>query len=75
MPNLWIQNARVIDPAAKRDARGDLFVVDGKLVPSLSSAQKNARKKSRFFFRINSLLNLLKKIRKFFQFNRGIFPI
>ena len=40
MPTLWIQNARVIDPGAKRDARGDLFVVDGKLVPSLSAAAK-----------------------------------
>ena len=25
MPALWIKNARVIDPAAKRDAVGDLF--------------------------------------------------
>jgi dihydroorotase len=45
MPNLWIQNARVIDPAAKRDARGDLFVSDGKLVDSLSAAAKKRAKK------------------------------
>ena len=45
MPSLWIQNARVIDPAAKRDARGDLFVSDGKLVPSLSAAAKKRAKK------------------------------
>ena len=45
MPSLWIKNARVIDPAAKRDALGDLFVVDGKLVASLSAgAKKRARK-------------------------------
>jgi dihydroorotase len=45
MPSLWIQNARVIDPAAKRDALGDLFVTDGKLVPSLSAAAKKRAKK------------------------------
>src|SRR5882757_2838506 len=45
MPSLWIQNARVIDPAAKRDARGDLFVSDGKIVPSLSAAAKKRAKK------------------------------
>ncbi len=45
MSSLWIQNARVIDPAAKRDARGDLYVTDGKLVPSLSAAAKKRAKK------------------------------
>lgn len=45
MPSLWIQNARVIDPAAKRDAVGDLFVRDGVLVDSLSAADKKRAKK------------------------------
>ncbi len=41
MPSpLWIQQARVIDPAAKRDAVGDVFVKDGVLVASLSAADK-----------------------------------
>jgi dihydroorotase len=45
MPSLWIQNARVIDPAAKRDAVGDLLVDNGKIVASLSAtAKKRARK-------------------------------
>ncbi len=45
MSALWIQNARVIDPAAKRDAVGDLFADNGVIVPSLSSsARKRARK-------------------------------
>ena len=44
MPSLWIRNARVIDPASKRDEVGDLFVDDGKIVPSLSGpAKKRAR--------------------------------
>ncbi|HPK50300.1 MAG TPA: dihydroorotase [Opitutaceae bacterium] len=44
MSSLWIQNARVIDPASKRDAVGDLFVVNGKLVSALSEAdQKRAK--------------------------------
>ena len=42
---LWIQNGRVIDPANKRDAVGDIFAVDGILCTELSKAQKeNARK-------------------------------
>ncbi|HYD84974.1 MAG TPA: dihydroorotase, partial [Opitutus sp.] len=45
MPNLWIANARIIDPAAKRDATGDLFISDGKLVDSLSAAAKKRAKK------------------------------
>lgn len=45
MPSLWIKGARVIDPAAKRDAVGDIFIVDGRFVPSLSAvARKRARK-------------------------------
>jgi dihydroorotase len=45
MPSLWIKNARVIDPATKRDAVADLFVDDGRIVPSLSAAaRKRARK-------------------------------
>jgi dihydroorotase len=44
MSDLWISNARVIDPASKRDAAGDLFVSGGRLVKSLSQA---ARKKAR----------------------------
>ncbi|MEO6243940.1 MAG: dihydroorotase [Opitutaceae bacterium] len=45
MPSLWIKNARVIDPAAKRDAVGDLFVTDGKNAASLSAAAKKRAKK------------------------------
>jgi len=37
---LWIQNGRVIDPANQRDSVGNVFVVDGKIVHSLSDAQK-----------------------------------
>ncbi|MBX3739120.1 MAG: dihydroorotase [Candidatus Didemnitutus sp.] len=41
MPDLlWIKNGRVIDPASKRDAVGDVFAIDGKIVASLSGAQK-----------------------------------
>ena len=39
---LWIQNGRVIDPANQRDAAGDIFAVDGKIVASLSEAQQAA---------------------------------
>ena len=45
MPSLWITNARIIDPAAKRDATGDLFVRDGLLVDSLGAADKKGAKK------------------------------
>jgi dihydroorotase len=45
MPTLWISNARVIDPANKRDEIGSLFIEDGKLVPSLSAAAKKRAKK------------------------------
>ena len=45
MPALWIRNARIIDPASKRDAVGDLFALDGKIVPKLSALdRKRARK-------------------------------
>jgi dihydroorotase len=45
MPALWISNARVIDPAAKRDAVGELFARDGRVVERLSPAErKKARK-------------------------------
>ena len=30
MASIWIKNARVIDPAATRDARGDLCLADGE---------------------------------------------
>lgn len=42
MPNLWIKNARVIDPAVKRDGVGDIFVTDGKIVDSLSPTAKKS---------------------------------
>jgi len=45
MPTLWIRHARVIDPAAKRDAAGDIFIVDGKIAGSLSAAAKKRAKK------------------------------
>ena len=45
MPSLWISNARVIDPAAKRDGKGNLFVRDGRIVRSLSAAEKKSAKK------------------------------
>jgi dihydroorotase len=45
MPSLWITNARVIDPAAKRDEPGELFVSDGKFVASLSPTAKKRAKK------------------------------
>jgi dihydroorotase len=41
MPKLlWISNARVIDPASKRDSEGDVFVADGKIVAKLTAEQK-----------------------------------
>ncbi len=42
MSSLWIRQARIIDPASSRNAVGDLFVSDGKIVPSLSAAAKAA---------------------------------
>ncbi|WP_269538841.1 dihydroorotase [Cerasicoccus fimbriatus] len=40
----WIKNGRIIDPANQRDAVGDLFTVDGKIVDSLSESQKQEAK-------------------------------
>ncbi len=45
MPPLWISNARVIDPASKRDAVGDLFARDGRIIASLSAADRKKAKK------------------------------
>jgi dihydroorotase len=44
MASIWIKNARVIDPAAKRDGTGDIFIVDGKFSASLSAAAKKRAK-------------------------------
>lgn len=44
MPSLWIKNARVIDPANKRDRVGDVFVRNEKIVASLSAADKKKAK-------------------------------
>ncbi|MDE3084719.1 MAG: amidohydrolase family protein, partial [Verrucomicrobiota bacterium] len=45
MPSLWIHNARIIDPTARRDGHGDLFVRDGMLVDSLSATEKKRARK------------------------------
>jgi dihydroorotase len=45
MPSLWISNARIIDPAGKRDEVGDLFIANGRIVSSLSAADKKKAKK------------------------------
>ena len=45
MPLLHISNARVIDPAAKRDAAGDLFIRDGVFVARPSAADLKKAKK------------------------------
>src|SRR6476659_5901984 len=42
MSAIHIKNGRVIDPASKRDAKGDVFAVDGKIVKSLTPAQKKS---------------------------------
>ena len=42
---LWIANARVIDPSAGRDAPGDVFVADGRIVAGLSADQKKQARK------------------------------
>ncbi len=44
MSSLWIKNARIIDPATKRDGAGDLFAVDGRMVDSLTAAAKKRAK-------------------------------
>ena len=45
MSLLWISNARVIDPAAKRDGKGDLFIADGRFVARFTAAQKKRARK------------------------------
>jgi dihydroorotase len=40
MPPLWIKNTRVIDPASGRDEAGDLFAREGRMVASLSAADR-----------------------------------
>jgi dihydroorotase len=40
MPALWIRRARVIDPATRRDALGDLFVREGRMVAALPPAER-----------------------------------
>ena len=45
MPALWIRNARVIDPASRRDSVGDLFSLDGKIVARLSAADRRRARK------------------------------
>ena len=40
MPALWIKNARVVDPASRRDAVGDLFARDGLIVASLAPRER-----------------------------------
>jgi dihydroorotase len=45
MPALWIRNARIIDPAAKRDSEGDIYAVDGRIVAGLSADQKRKARK------------------------------
>ncbi len=42
---LWISRAHVIDPASKRDAEGDLFAIDGKMVAKLTVEQKKKAQK------------------------------
>jgi dihydroorotase len=46
MPDiLWITGGRVIDPANKRDAIGDVCVIDGKISDALTEDQKRFAKK------------------------------
>jgi dihydroorotase len=45
MSLLWISNGRVIDPAARRDGRGDVFIAGGRFVKSLPAAQKKLAQK------------------------------
>lgn len=44
MPSIWIKNARVIDPATKRDSVGDVFVKNGRIAESLSATEKKRAK-------------------------------
>lgn len=45
MATLWISQARVIDPATKRDAVGDVFIKDGRIAASLSGPEKKRARK------------------------------
>jgi dihydroorotase len=45
MSSLWITHARVIDPASRRNAVGDLFARDGRIVPSLPPQERRRAKK------------------------------
>jgi len=45
MADLWISNARVIDPASRRNAVGDLFVRGGRMVAALSRAQRRSARR------------------------------
>ena len=38
---LWIQGGRVIDPANQRDEISDVFVIDGRIVETMSETQKS----------------------------------
>ena len=40
MASIWIRNARVIDPAARCDAKGDVCIADGRFVDGFTAAQK-----------------------------------
>lgn len=42
--SIWIKNARVIDPANKRDAIGDFYIKDGIVVESLANDVKSKAK-------------------------------
>ncbi|MCC5022795.1 MAG: dihydroorotase [Candidatus Synoicihabitans palmerolidicus] len=44
MSALWIKNSRIIDPANKRDAVGDLFIKNGLIVESLTAAEQKKAK-------------------------------
>jgi len=41
---LWIASARIVDPAAGRDACGDLFIVDGRFEPLPATIPANTRR-------------------------------
>ncbi|MDD3181028.1 MAG: dihydroorotase [Opitutaceae bacterium] len=45
MSLLWITHGRIIDPASRRDGPGDVYIAGGRIVPSLSAAQKKRAKK------------------------------
>jgi dihydroorotase len=45
MSLIWIHNGRVIDPAGKRDGKGDVFIADGRFVRSFTAAQKKSAHK------------------------------